>query len=189
MPDAPQRGVTITLHSLVKTVVVVVLLAGAGAIGYSLHGERSPGTKPSLSAEHRASSSSAVLQQPSSRALQSVAPTGIYMDGSPGTPQYFITFNAGSNGKVSGAVDFLYQDGQTEVAFTFVGTLSGSGSTATLTPVAVPQDQYGQLTTSVPPAISALLSSTTISLGECVTFLPFVTTMAGCTFTLSSSGL
>jgi len=186
-----RREMTISLSSLLKTLIVVVLLAGAGAIGYSLHTERSPQAKRSVSADGRASNSSTTPLPAASPALQSAAPTGIYVDGPQGTPYYFITFNAGSGGKVSGAIDYLYQDGQTEVALTFVGTLTGSGSMATLTPVTVPKQkrQYLQLATSVPSAISATLSSNSISLGECVTFLPAVTTMSGCTFTLSSSGL
>lgn len=183
---------TVSLRSLLKTLAAVVLLAGAGAIGYSLHTERSPQAEHSTSTESRVSHSSSTPLPPSSPALQSAAPTGVYWDGSPsqGGAQYFITFNAGNGGKVSGAVDFAYQDGQTEVAFTFVGTLTGSDRMATLTPVAVPKEnpRYLQIARSVPPAISAVLSSNSISLGECVDFLPAVTTMAGCTFALSSNG-
>lgn len=177
----PRRDAAISVRSLLKALLAVALLAGAGVGGYSLR---------SISAEGRAPTSSATPLPPASPALRSVAPTGIYVDGHRGEPQYFVAFNAGSGGEVGGAVDYLYQDGQTEVAFTFVGVLTGSGEVATLTPVAVPRQkpQDLQLTTALPPSISAVLSPNSISLGGCVAFLPAVATRAGCTFALSSFG-
>ena len=64
----------------------------------------------------------------------------------------------GRLGSLTGSVNFLYQDGQTSVVFTFDGTVQGL--IATLTPTQVPQDgAASQPMGTVPTAISASLDA------------------------------
>ena len=49
-------------------------------------------------------------------------PSGIYVNGPPGTPHYFITLTNSTAGSFRGTVSFLAQDGQTSAAFTFTAT-------------------------------------------------------------------
>ena len=112
---------------------------------------------------------------------------GIYVAGSPGTPHYFISLTNGSGG-ITGSVEFLYQDGQTSVVFTFDGTVQNG--MATLNPTGVPQNggSASQDPATVPSAISATLGQGSISLGECTSYLHFTKSLAQCDFTYSSGG-
>lgn len=116
-------------------------------------------------------------------------PTGIYVDGSQGTPHYFISLVNGTAGQLTGSVDFLYQDGQTSVVFTFDGT--ANNGTATLHPTAVPQGagSASQAPASVPSAILATLGQDSLSLGECTSYLRFTRSLAECTFSYSPGGV
>ena len=113
---------------------------------------------------------------------------GIYVNGEQGTPHYFISL-ASSGDNLSGSVDFLYQDGQTSVVFTFSGTLQNA--VATLHPIDIPQNSgsASQEASSVPSAISATVGENSIALGECPAYLHFVQSMAQCQFTYSSTGI
>lgn len=211
------RSVTLSLRTLVTVAVVVVLLVGAGAIGYALNTRRhtthrdiashvtaskrsahpataplnssGESTKPEATAPTTTTTTPLVTPTTTIPLPSPVAQTGIYVDGGQGTPHYILALNNGSNGKVSGSVDFLYQDGQTSVVFTFVGTLSGAGTLATLTPISVPQNNgsASQTPGSIPSQISATLSQGYINLGECTGYLHFVQSEAACGFTFSSS--
>lgn len=218
VPDKSGRSVTLSLRTLVTVAIVVVLLVGAGAIGYSLNTRRhtthrdiashviaskrsahpaaaplsssGESTKPEATPATATTTTTPLVAPTTTVPLSSpVAQTGIYVDGGQGTPHYLLALNNGSNGNVSGSVDFLYQDGQTSVVFTFVGTLSGAGTLATLTPVSVPQNNgsASQTPGSIPSQISATLSQGNINLGECTVYLHFVQSEAACGFTFSSS--
>lgn len=115
--------------------------------------------------------------------------TGLYVDGGAGTPHYVLAWHLGPDGAISGAVDYVYQDGQTSVVFTFTGQLDGSDTVATLTPHTIPQGtgSASQPPGTVPAAISATLSTSSIQLGECTTYLHFAPNEAACTFLASSS--
>lgn len=113
---------------------------------------------------------------------------GIYVNGQQGTPHYFISL-ASNGDNLSGSVDFLYQDGQTSVVFTFSGTLQNA--VATIHPIDIPQNSgsASQEASSVPSAISATVGENSIALGECPAYLHFVQSMAQCQFTYSSAGI
>ncbi|MHB1582717.1 MAG: PASTA domain-containing protein [Acidimicrobiales bacterium] len=116
-------------------------------------------------------------------------PNGIYVDGSQGTPHYFISLTNTTGGGLSGSVDFLYQDGQTSVVFTFEGTTQNA--VATLHPTNIPQNggSASQNPATVPSAISATLGPASISLGECTSYLHFTQSLAQCGFAYSSQGV
>jgi DNA-directed RNA polymerase specialized sigma24 family protein len=77
----------------------------------------------------KAAEGSQVLLVVSSGPPPSVIPTGVYSDGSRGYPYYFITLESQGGYQFSGAVNFLYQNGQTSVVFTFDGTANGGNVT------------------------------------------------------------
>jgi len=72
-------------------------------------------------------------------ATRSVAPTslavgpvsGVYVNGHSGVPHYYVTLENRGNGVVRGSMDYLYQDGQTSVIFTFNGWSEKFGSHGT----------------------------------------------------------
>jgi hypothetical protein len=106
--------------------------------------------------------------------LAALLPSGIYLDGGPGTPHYYISLSSDQgNGTISGSLSFLYQDGQTSPVFSFTG-LTNSG-TATLTP-------------SSDSPISATYSTKQLQLGECTQYLKFARSLSQCTFTFSPGG-
>jgi len=116
-------------------------------------------------------------------------PLGVYVDGPPGTPHYYLSVGQAPDGSLSGALHFLYQDGQTSVVFTFTGTVSGDAGT--LKPVTIPQDagSASQDPSTVPGAVSATFGGNTVLLGECTAYLHFATSLQDCTFTYSSKGV
>ena len=101
-------------------------------------------------------------------------PSGIYVDGPPGTPHYFISLSSASSGTISGALDFVFQDGQTSVIFTFTGT--AQSGIATIFDKA--DNTY----------ISAALGPKSLDLGDCTQFLNYATSLADCEFSYSSTG-
>ena len=112
-------------------------------------------------------------------------PAGIYVNGVQGTPHYFVSVTNGSGGTVSGDVDFLFQDGQTEVAFTFTGTLRNG--LMTIYPANVQHDP--RITGKVPPVLSAAVDHDAFGLGECTGYLPGTESLAECEFTFSPEGM
>jgi hypothetical protein len=122
-----------------------------------------------------------------------MVPSGIYDSDVVGdVPHYFISLTNGSAGNLTGAVMFVYQDGQTSVVFTFAGTVQGTE--ATLTPTAVPQGVgVSQDPSTIPSAISMSLGAGlsrgyVLTLGECGSYLHFVQSMSQCDFVFSPSG-
>lgn len=89
-------------------------------------------------------------------------------------------------------MNYLYQDGQTSVVFTFTGLNQGIGGSSergilTLTPELVPRDgSASQKPSTLPSAISATYDSSRISFGECTNYLHFANTLAECTFVRES---
>lgn len=115
-------------------------------------------------------------------------PSGIYVNGLQGTPHYFVSLTNGTGGAVSGSVNFLFLDGQTEVAFTFTGTTHNG--VMTLYPANVQTYPPGrtQITKDVPSAISAIDNHNAFGLGECIGYLPEVGSLAECAFSYSPGG-
>jgi len=114
--------------------------------------------------------------------------SGIYVDGTQGTPHYFISLTTRGDGTVTGSIDFLYQDGQTSVVITFTGTTQSG--TATLSPTSVPQTgSAAENPDDVPSAISATYTQDSIGLGECTSYLHFAESVAQCSFSFSPGGV
>ena len=101
-------------------------------------------------------------------------PNGIYVNGPPGTPHYFMTLTNSTAGSFRGTVAFLAQDGQTSAAFTFTATT---------------QSGIATLTTSSGRIITAPMGSKQISLGVCTDYLSFVQSLGDCSFTFAPGGL
>jgi hypothetical protein len=101
-------------------------------------------------------------------------PSGIYVNGPPGTPHYFIALTDTTAGAFRGTVSFSAQDGQTSAAFTFTATT---------------QSGIATLTTSSGRIITAPMGPKQISLGVCTDYLPFVQGLADCSFTFAPGGL
>ncbi len=114
--------------------------------------------------------------------------SGIYVTHPAGAPGYFVVLTTSVHGVVAGSVQFHYEDGQTVVIVAFSGT--AQAGVATLVPTAV-------LAVSVvgahhvPSAFSATYGGGRLNLGECDAYLPIsqITSLAGCTFDYSASGL
>jgi hypothetical protein len=118
-------------------------------------------------------------------------PLGIFTDGSEGRPYYFISlFGSGDSvggstpRPVEGSLDFLYQDGQSSVVFTFDGTWSGTN--LTMHPTSFPKAGSAVIRTgSVPQTIQATTISDllgVIRLPNCSSYLRLATTTQQCEF-------
>lgn len=109
--------------------------------------------------------------------------SGVYVDDSSVAPHYFIILKSTSGGALRGSVNYVYEDGQTDVAFAFTGAVEGH--VATLIP------RYSGSRSGIPlgpSAVSLIHVGTGIQLGECPSYLRFAMTMAACQFALSPSG-
>jgi hypothetical protein len=115
-------------------------------------------------------------------------PSGMYVDGTSGTPHYFVSLSDDNEG-FSGSVNFVYQDGQSSVVFTFVGTAQNGA--ATLRPTSVPQNagSASQEPSTVPSVISVSIDKDSFNLGECTGYLHFTRSLAQCVFTYSPGGV
>ena len=149
------------------SVIALVLLAAAGAIGYEIG--------------HRHSTSSGAKGAGSA----SGALTGVYVDGSAGTPHYYISLREGGKGKVRGTLNYEFQDGQTQAVLTFSG--KAQDGVANLKPKVVTQSSGSASATSVPSDIAMTYDQSGITLGECTSYLHLAQSEAACTFTRSSS--
>jgi len=109
-----------------------------------------------------------------SGSLPSVLPSGIYVDGPPGTPRYFLTITIESGGAFRGTVAFLFQDGQTAEVFTFTATTQSGVAT---------------LEASTGASITATYGKEQLTLGECTGYLPRARSLADCTFRFAPGGL
>lgn len=137
-------------------------------------------------------SSIALTQRTSAPGNGSSALSGIYVDGPTSRPHFFVVLSALSGGRVRGAVDYVYQDGQTSVVFTFRGTSQALGANAssgelTLEPV-ITTANSSQLQKAPLPALSVTYGPRQLELGECSLYLR-VTSLAACTFSLSTNGV
>jgi hypothetical protein len=167
------------------------LIIGAGIVAIGIAAFVMFRTTPNPT--HSATStipSTTVIRPPSSASttavpVQNPLPSGIYANGAPGTPHYYLSLTGASNGSVTGSVSFLYQDGQSSVVITFDGT--SQNGTALLHPTSVPQNgSASQNPATVPAAISANYGQESITLGECPSYLHFVQSMTQCTFASSA---
>jgi hypothetical protein len=135
-------------------------------------------------------SSVALANRSSSRSFTRTPASGVYLNAASDRPHFFIALTNLGGGRVRGAVDFQYQDGQTSSVFTFRGTSQSLRSGAatgvlTLTPERVPSDTSAQLLSPPPSAVSATYGANQITLGECASYLA-VTSLSRCLFALSS---
>jgi hypothetical protein len=136
----------------------------------------------SITLSERQSTSSTTSRMPAS---------GAYLNGSSDRPHFDLVLSELGGGRLRGAVDFSYQDGQTSLVFTFQGTSQAlrTGATTgflTLTPLRVPSDTSSELLSPPPSAISATYGAGQVNLGECDTYL-VVTTLSNCRFSLSNT--
>jgi len=130
----------------------------------------------------------ALTQQPAtvltSNGLASLR-SGIYTDGELNTPNYFVSLEVSPDGAISGAIDFIYQDGQTAVALTFLG--SGQDNIAN---VNVIYSTPANVDPARPAAISFTWGANEIRLGECGSYLAQQGQFAPtCNFHYSPKGL
>ena len=114
--------------------------------------------------------------------------TGVYIDGPPGQPHYLVAVTSLKAGSLQGAMDYVYQDGQTSVVFTFRGSSQqlrpgSSVEVITMVPTLVPNDgSASQQHSSVPSAISVIYEPGFLNFGECGNYLHFVPSLAACQF-------
>jgi hypothetical protein len=129
-----------------------------------------------------------------SSSVKSVAPrSGIYLDGPSDQPHFFVVVTRLRGGRVRGAVDFQFQNGQTSLVFTFGGfsqaTSEGSATgVLTLIPERNANDTSDQLLEPPPSAVSATFGARGLELGECASYL-HVSSLSRCQFTLSTNAL
>jgi hypothetical protein len=156
--------VKIALYS----VIALVLLVAAGAIGYEIghHHSNSSG-----GGGHSGSATGAL--------------TGVYANGASGTPHYYISLREGGKGKVRGTVNYQFQDGQTQAVLTFTG--KAQDGVANVKPKLVTQTSGAASETSTPSDIAMTYDQSGITLGECTSYLHLATSEAACTFTRSSA--
>ena len=126
---------------------------------------------------------------PTTAAPDPALPNGIYVNGASSTSlvtHYFISLTNEASGGISGSVDFLYEDGQVVVVFTFDGT--AQNGIATLLPIAVPRNggSASQNPAAVPSAIAAPIGHRSLFLSGCTAYLHFVEGQAQCGFTYHS---
>ena len=123
---------------------------------------------------------------------QEWAPAGIFADGSTGTPYYFISLFE-KRGDVSGSVDFLHQDGQTSVVFTFEGTMTAESLTLHPTNASIATStSEPEGTTTVPTTIQATVGDAltpAIELDNCTAYLSFATSARQCVFQRVEEGI
>ena len=117
--------------------------------------------------------------------------SGLYVNGPTDEPHYVLALDAHGQGRVSGSLDYVYQDGQTSVVFTFKGTSATSNSSPlvglmTLQPILVPASDSTS-SPAPPSALSAVYGAKGLSLGECSAYLQ-VTSLAQCQFSYSTVG-
>ena len=117
--------------------------------------------------------------------------SGLYANGALDQPHYYVTLHESDDGKVSGALGFVFQDGQSSVAFTFKGTTTPLGQRDVTGMMVVATTIVKEMTTSlltskVPSSISMPYDSTSFEIGECETFLD-VSSLAGCHFNVDRS--
>jgi hypothetical protein len=181
---------------LIATVSLMAAVIAAVAIPLvSLHSSPAPknlypatgSTSTSQTPEPTTTGPATTTMPPSLPASSPGLQSGLYLDGTQGSPHYFVSLTAESNGRLIGAVEFLYQDGQTSVVINFSGTWQGG--VATLHPESIPQNgSASQEPSTVPSAISMPYSRTGIELGECTQYLHFAEGESQCEFSYSANG-
>jgi hypothetical protein len=118
--------------------------------------------------------------------------SGVYLNGPVGQPHYAVSLTTQSNGTLRGALDYVYQDGQTSVIFTFKGFAQAADASplvglATVEPVVIPQSGSAVVSGTPPSAISVTYGSKGLSFGECSSYLQ-VSSLAQCQFSFSTAG-
>jgi hypothetical protein len=173
---------------IISLIVGAALVAAALTALVALRGTPNPGRTTARSMATTTTTRTTPVAPPATVApVVNPLDSGTYANGGQGTPHYYVSVTGTSAGRLIGSVNFLYQDGQSSVVFTFDGT-SENGS-ATLQPTGIPQNgSASQNPASVPAAISATYGQGAVDLGECTSYLHFVQAMAQCSFTLSPQG-
>jgi len=116
--------------------------------------------------------------------------SGIYTDAPAGQPHYFVALTNDGDGSVHGAMDYVYEDGQTSTVFTLQGTevplhQGSRAGVLTLLPTRIPQNgSASQAPKSVPAAISVTFDGRYLNFGECCSYLHFISVMTACQFSL-----
>lgn len=100
--------------------------------------------------------------------------SGTYTNGPDGTPHYILTVSVPAPGQVDGNVKMTYQNGRTEVAFTFTGVTKSTTMTATLT-------------TSTGRTVSALYlprarARSSFTFNDCTSYLKWAKSASECEF-------
>jgi hypothetical protein len=135
-------------------------------------------------------SSIALSRDGSTRAAFTAPASGIYLNGPSDRPHFLVVVTNRGGGRVRGALDFQFQDGQTTLVFTFRGysqstTTSSTSGVLTLIPERNSNDTSSELSEPPPSAIAATFGARQMELGECDSYL-HVTSMSACQFTLST---
>jgi hypothetical protein len=95
--------------------------------------------------------------------------SGLYTDGSDGTPHYVLSFTSGPGGTLRGSASFMYQDGRIAAAGSYAGTLSGRGKVT--------------LTFAGGKALSGSYTGGRLDLAGCAAMLHLASFLGGCSFT------
>lgn len=100
--------------------------------------------------------------------------SGTYTNGPDGTPHYILTVSVPAPGQVNGNVTMVYQNGSTELAFTFTGVTKSTTMTATLT-------------TSTGRTVSALYlprsrARSSFTFKDCTSYLKWAKSASECDF-------
>jgi hypothetical protein len=177
----------------IAVALAAVALVAIGATAFILARPSAKETAPKTTAPTTQSSSttsSPTTSAPSATVapVMNPIPSGTYVSSSAaGYPHYYLVATSSATGNITGSVNFVYQDGQTSVVFTFEG-ISQNGS-ALLHPTLIPQTgEAAQSPSTVPGAISATYGQGAVQLGECPSYLHNVQSMTQCTFDLSPQG-
>jgi hypothetical protein len=162
---ARYRGQVRTAGALLLTLLMTALLGCSQSPSNS--GAFTPSTPPGFSVPPTSvtTAGSAVKDLPS----------GVYVDGRPGTPHYFISLTTNSDGTLTGTVSFLYQDGHTFQVFAFTGTTQSGTVTLDL------GTTHG--------AVPGTYGNQTLTLTDCLTYLGLVQQVENCTFKYQSTGV
>lgn len=128
----------------------------------------------SVAASSAASGKAGPSSAPAPSDLGASPKSGTYTNGPDGTPHYILTVSVPAPGQVDGNVKMMYQNGRTEVAFTFTGVTKSTTMTATLT-------------TSTGRTVSALYlprarARSSFTFNDCTSYLKWAKSASECEF-------
>ena len=152
---------------------VRAIIAAAALVGCAGCSAAVPTPTVTATTTDTVTATATVTSSPSASAL--AGPTlasGIYVDGPPGTPHYFVTLTAAADGTIAGTLAFIAQDGQTTEARPFTGQV--------LDGIATLNFKGGSTGT-------ASVGTAGFELGECQQWMSFAQSRTDCDFHLASS--